>query len=671
MSELDEEQAHLERSHDSLAMMRQRAERLLDDLRRAGSPDPDYEVALLRRVAALSESIRPLLFGRIDEMSGDRYHVGRRHVEDQSGEPVVVDWRAPVSTAFYRARPGDPIGLVLRRQIMVEDRRVLQIADDHFSTADAEDRAGSSLRGGDALLAELERSRIGEMLDIVSTIQIEQDEVIRAPLDGVIAVQGGPGTGKTAIGLHRAAYLLYNHPELARDGVLVIGPSRAFLRYIGQVLPSLGEEAVIQTTLGDLVPKVRSTRDAEPSAARLKGDPRMAAVLRRALDNKRGRADADLSVAVGVSRVTLPAAEINRLVGTLASREGPYRAGRTALRTRLVGLVRSELARSGIEIDDGRLRRELARDGGLVALVERLWPSVSAPQLVADVLSSPGVLAAAADGILAPEEQAVIAQSRGASRGRPSFDAADVALVDEASFLLDGQTHVFGHVVVDEVQDLSPMQLRMLARRAPSGSMTVLGDVAQATSVSSCESWDEVLSHLPAPAGLRRAELTLGYRAPGQVLELASRLLAVAAPGISPTRSVRPGKSAPRVMRAERAELVDVAAAEAARLVGEGMLVGVIAPDEALGPLEQRLRRLGVDAGLLERDGLGHAVVVASARSAKGLEFDAVVVLEPAVIAGTQVRGLRLLYVALTRAVQHLSIVHAEPLPAALVAATA
>jgi len=306
-----------------------------------------------------------------------------------------------------------------------------------------------------------------------------------------------------------------------------------------------------------------------------------------------------------------------------------------------------------------------------VALVERLWPSVSAPQLVADVLSSPGVLAAAADGILAPEEQAVIAQSRGASRGRPSFDAADVALVDEASFLLDGQTHVFGHVVVDEVQDLSPMQLRMLARRAPSGSMTVLGDVAQATSVSSCESWDEVLSHLPAPAGLRRAELTLGYRAPGQVLELASRLLAVAAPGISPTRSVRPGKSAPRVMRAERAELVDVAAAEAARLVGEGMLVGVIAPDEALGPLEQRLRRLGVDAGLLERDGLGHAVVVASARSAKGLEFDAVVVLEPAVIAGTQVRGLRLLYVALTRAVQHLSIVHAEPLPAALVAATA
>ena len=661
--DLDDEQSHLKFSHDSLDTMRHRAEQLLDDVRRAGAPDPDYEAALVRRVGVLSDSRRPLLFGRIDESSGDSYHVGRRHVEDPLGEPVVLDWRAPVSTAFYRARPGDPLGLVRRRQIMVEGRRVLVIADDHVGGQPGEEGA-TTLRGGDALLAELERSRTGEMLDIVSTIQLEQDEVIRAPLEGIIAVQGGPGTGKTAIGLHRAAFLLYNHPELAREGILVVGPSRAFLRYIAQVLPSLGEEAVVQTTLRDLVPKVRTARQLDDGPARVKGDARMTAVLRQGLAARRARADDDLAVAIGLGRVVLRRDAINSLVDTLATRQGPYRAGRTALRTRLAGLVRGELAQSGVEIDEGRLRRELSRDGGLVPLVDRLWPSVSAPQFVAELLSSPGALARAAAGILTAEEQAIILHP--GQRGRPGFELSDLALVDEVAYLLDGQAHVFGHVVVDEVQDLSPMQLRMLARRAPSGSMTVLGDLAQATSVASCASWEEILDNLPAPAGLRRTELTLGYRAPGLVLELASRLLSEAAPGISPTRSVRPGRSAPLFLHVAPVELVAAAAAEAARLVADEMLVGVIAADAALGPLHEALRRSGVDAGFVERDGLGHAVVIAGAGAAKGLEFDAVVVLEPAAIAEGGMRGLRMLYVALTRAVQHLSIVHAAPLPSAL-----
>ena len=271
--------SYLDRAHDALSDMRARAEVLLEDVRSAGNPDLDYQAALVHRVAVLSESPRPLLFGRIDEEDDDRsWHIGRRHVEDRRGDPVVVDWRAPVSVPFYRARADDSFGLKRRRQVMVDRRRVIAVADDLFGGVDA-DLSGTRLRGGDALLAELERARTGEMLDIVATIQAEQDEIIRAPLDRLLAVQGGPGTGKTAVGLHRAAFLLYNHPPLSRAGVLVIGPSRAFLRYISQVLPSLGEEAVIQTTIADLVPRARTEREDSPEVGRLKGDPRMAEVL--------------------------------------------------------------------------------------------------------------------------------------------------------------------------------------------------------------------------------------------------------------------------------------------------------------------------------------------------------------------------------------------------------
>src|SRR5579883_3246073 len=291
-AELAAEQAHLDRSHGTLAAMRARAEALLRDLTASGNPDPDYEVALVRRVGALADSPRPLLFGRIDEATGSRWHVGRRHVEDADSEPLVVDWRAPVAVPFYRAGSVDSCGLVRRRQIVIDRGRVVSLADDLFGAAQADGAGGpegsaTRLRGGDALLAELERGRTGEMLDIVATIQAEQDVVIRAPLNRLMAVQGGPGTGKTAVGLHRAAFLLYNHPDLARRGVLVLGPSRAFLRYVAQVLPSLGEEAVVQTTVADLAPRVRVSRDDPLPVRRLKGDPRMAELLARSLAARR------------------------------------------------------------------------------------------------------------------------------------------------------------------------------------------------------------------------------------------------------------------------------------------------------------------------------------------------------------------------------------------------
>src|SRR5580693_2428184 len=273
--EVAAEQAALDHALASLGTMRRRAEQLLEDLIAAGNPDLDYVAALSRRISLLADSPRPLLFGRIDEEGGPTWRIGRRHVEDTRSDPVVIDWRAPVAVPFYRASAKDALGLARRRQIMVDRGSVMAVADDLFG--DAGDQAGTTrLRGGDALLAELERARTGEMLDIVATIQAEQDEIIRAPLHQLLTVQGGPGTGKTAVGLHRAAFLLYNHPGLSREGVLVLGPSRAFLRYIAQVLPSLGEEAVVQSTMADLAPRLKLRAEDPLDVRRLKGDPRKA-----------------------------------------------------------------------------------------------------------------------------------------------------------------------------------------------------------------------------------------------------------------------------------------------------------------------------------------------------------------------------------------------------------
>ena len=324
--ELAAEQEHLDYSHSALTAMRERAEALLNDLRGAGNPDLDYQAALVHRVNALADSPRPLLFGRIDEEDGGSWHIGRRHVENQDGDPLVVDWRAPISMPFYRARVEDSLGLKRRRQVMVDRRKVVSVADDLFSGSNV-DASATHLRGGDALLAELERARTGEMLDIVATIQAEQDEIIRAPLELLVAVQGGPGTGKTAVGLHRAAFLLYNHPHLSRAGVLVLGPSRAFVRYIAQVLPALGEEAVIQTTIADIAPRVRVQGEDTPDVGRIKGDPRMVAVLDRALAGRRRPVKTSVVVRARSASCELTTEEINELARSIAEPLRPVQGG--------------------------------------------------------------------------------------------------------------------------------------------------------------------------------------------------------------------------------------------------------------------------------------------------------------------------------------------------------
>jgi DNA helicase IV len=664
--ELQAEQDYLERAMTSLAVMRARAEGLLQDLIAAGNPDLDYVAALSRRVALLADSPRPLLFGRIDEEAGGTWHIGRRHVEDSKSDPVVVDWRAPVAVPFYRASAREPLGLMRRRQIMVDRRAVVAVADDLFDGTD-QDAGVTRLRGGDALLAELERARTGEMLDIVATIQAEQDEIIRAPLDRLLTVQGGPGTGKTAVGLHRAAYLLYNHPALSREGVLVLGPSRAFLRYIAQVLPSLGEEAVVQTTVTDVAPKAKVRLHEPMEVRRIKGDLRMAELLGRALAGRRNELDHDVSLRVRFARATLSAERVNELVRSITSRPAPYKAGRLALRARLVSEARRVFRSSGrFGADEPWFERELTTSEEFGTLLDTLWPTVSPAALVRELLASADQLERYAHGLLQPSEWPLLLRKRAANVSGTTWSVDDLALLDEASFLTGGRTRSYGHVVVDEAQDLTPMQFRMIARRTPTGSVTVLGDLAQATGPWSYGDWGEVREILLRGSSRpEHAELSLGYRAPGRVLDLAARLLPAAAPGVTPTSSIRQGRTDPVIRSTSTAEVPAASLAEAYALMADHALIAVIGPEE-LVPELVRLGRRHEEVGLLERDAMSRPVTIVPAAAAKGLEFDAVVVAEPSMIAGGDSRGLRLLYVAMTRPIQHLSIVHSIPLPAPL-----
>jgi DNA helicase IV len=659
--ELTREQAYVDVAYASLAEMQARTRDVFDRIMATGGfQDLDHEVAMRRRIALLGDSPRPLVFGRIDCDDGDRWYIGRRHVEDRRGDPVVVEWRTPVAEPFYQARPGDPRGLRRRRHLMVENRHLLSIADDVFG-ADAAELGEVRLRGGDALLAELERARTGVMLDIVATIQAEQDDVIRAPLAGVLAVQGGPGTGKTAIGLHRAAYLLYNHPDLARAEVMVVGPSRAFLGYIAQVLPSLGEEAVLQVTLADLVPEVAAAREDTPEAQLVKGDARMAAVIANAVAQRRNLLFGPVVVRIGLRRAVLEPDEVADLVAEQVARDVPYNVGRAALRTRLVNLVYRQFG--VLEAEPREMTKAIRTNESVRAALDAVWPAVSSRALVRELLSNRDELARAADGVLDESERDAIHRARSAK-----WTAADLALIDEARALLEGHIATYGHVIVDEAQDLSPMQLRMIGRRAPAGSVTVLGDLAQSTAVWSHESWAEVVAHLATPDGWRSADLTLGYRVPGQVLDFAAQLLPEAAPRVPRTESVRRGLRPPRLARADEGAAGAVAASEAAALRDEGFLVGCIVAPEHQGTVCRAFDDAGIEYGTPERDGILKRITVITAPTAKGLEFDAVVVVEPAAIAADGARGLRLLYVALTRPIQHLSVVHERPLPSALAA---
>jgi DNA helicase IV len=650
--------------------------------------------ALYRRMKALEDDPTvPLFFGRLDYDTGlgaeqeETLYIGRRHVTGEAGgEPLVIDWRAGMSRPFYQARPGEPMGVRLRRRFGFSHGQLTAYEDEDL--AGPGEVAQPQITQSAIMESEIERPRTGPMRDIVATIQPEQDSIVRAGLNQSLCVQGAPGTGKTAIGLHRAAYLLYAHrDQLARSGVLVVGPNDSFLSYIADVLPALGEIDAAQTTVTSLVCEANgvTVRGLDGvSAALIKGDAGMAEVLHRAVWSQLGAPTAPLVVPRGAYQWRVGAYLTAEVVDELRKRGVRYGAGRAMLPQRLAHQVLLRMEASGDSPDD-RVQDAVARSKPVRAYTDAIWPALDPVKLIRRLLTDADFLAAAADGILSAEEQQLIMKrppprSAGAAR----WSLADVILIDEAADLLQ-RTPSLGHVILDEAQDLSPMMLRAVGRRATTGSVTVLGDLAQATTPWATRSWQESLAHL-GHSDAAIEELVAGFRVPGAVIDFAARLLPEIAPALKPPHSVRQhrGELDLRPTADVHRELLE-AITQAMRNEGT---VGVIVADAALPVVRKLLddrqlgyEVLGEDPEIFDASGDLPASdpevaprlqpILVPAALAKGLEFDHVVLLEPAdIVAGEpdQVTGLRRLYVCLTRAVTSLIVVYAAELPAALAA---
>ncbi|KOV18094.1 ATPase AAA [Streptomyces sp. XY413] len=670
------ERAHLAASRSALRAMREDVEALdIRDVTANWVNAIVLQAQIDDRIKALADLAHtPLFFGRLDYLhapgaelaegaEGEQFYIGRRHVHDADGDPMVIDWRAPVSQPFYRASKKDPQDITLRRRFGYTGGELTAYEDEHLSDP-AETAAVSKL-----LQQEIERPRVGPMRDIVATIQPEQDEIVRSGLSGSVCVQGGPGTGKTAVGLHRVAYLLYAHRErLARTGTLVIGPNRSFLHYIEQVLPALGELEVKQATVDDLVAREGlEVRGADPAeTAVVKGDARMAEVLRRAVRSHVGRPTEPLMVVRGSRRWRVPAYELEEMVEELQNRDIRYGAARDALPQRIAHAVLVRMEQAG-EAPDDRVQDAVARNAAVKAAVKEIWPPVEPAKLVLRLLSDPDFLAVHAQDVLTADEQKLLLWPKPFRSVKSArWSAADLVLIDEAADLVE-RTHSLGHVVLDEAQDLSPMQYRAVGRRCTTGSATVLGDLAQGTTPWATRSWDEALAHLGKPQAVLE-ELTAGFRVPREVIAYASRLLPEISPGLAPVSSVRETPGSLRI--AEVADL-DAAVLDACResLTQEGS-IGLIAADARIPALAEALLAAGMPyLSPGEETTAESRLTLVPASLAKGLEYDYVVLDEPAAIVDGEPderTGLRRLYVCLTRAVSGLTALHACPLPPAL-----
>jgi DNA helicase IV len=656
------ERRHLARSREQLHRMRRRTAAL--DAQGGNGVSTEYlKAALWHRVRALEDDPEvPLFFGRIDredpaQPRAERFYVGRRHVSDEHGDPMVVDWRAGISRAFYRASTTAPDGVGLRRRFGFESGEMTAYEDEHLQAGQARDSA--------ILRTEIERPRVGPMRDIVATIQPDQDDIVRADLATSVVVQGAPGTGKTAVGLHRAAYLLYTYrDQVSRQGVLVVGPNDSFLRYIADVLPALGEIEATHRSIAGLTERVRVRAVDDAARSRLKGDERMAEVVRRAVWARLREPNEALVVPRGARRWRVPAYEVAELVAGLREREVRYGAGRTMLAQRLAHVVLVKMENAGDSPDD-RVQDAVARSAPVRAYVDSVWPKTDAAGVVWSLLSSAEILAIAADGLLSAEEQRLLLWPKPSrSAGTARWTLADAVLVDEAADALD-RTASTAHVVLDEAQDLSPMMLRAVGRRCATGSVTVLGDLAQATSLVSVDDWVTAMRHLGKPDA-RIEELTTGFRVPASVMSFATQLLPTIAPDLRVPRSVRPAEPGDLAVVRSESPVADAVQAIRSAMQREGSIAAIVA-DAWSTRMAQALLAADIPHAILGTVGdVDARVDVVPASLAKGLEFDHVVLVEPAAITAGEpdrIVGLRRLYVCLTRAVMSLRVLHSEPLP--------
>jgi len=776
--EVATEQAYVNGAYARLEAMRAAAERVraaYADVRAGGTHQARLERDIAwdvtqRRLADLDIGDAPLVFGRLDMEhrgadEGARWYVGRLAVEDDEHTPLVVDWRAPVAEPFYRATAIAPMGVVRRRHLITRRGREVIGLDDEVFDQTAAESDGLEVAGEGALLAALERNRTGRMSDIVATIQAEQDEAIRADLPGALVVSGGPGTGKTAVALHRAAYLLYTHRRrLAAQGVLLVGPSPVFLRYIEHVLPSLGEQDVQLSTISGLKPRVRVTANEPAAIGALKGDARMAQVIARAVADRERPLAHDLTLPIDGMRVRVTRSDSARVIDGARRRPGVHNEKRQYVVRRVLDLLVSRYKSAAIRMYRERsmpgqsepseptnvtsifdregafdttiastlarneqppegweqeLRARLRARPEVKEAFDRMWPVLSGLDLVNDLFGFRALVHSASDGVLTDDEQALLHRRRESDLARVPWAEGDIALVDEADALLGpveaarpvrrrrrngddaldtahrviedlglhgyahaatlaqrfgepsgngqdagGEPRTYGHVLVDEAQDLTAMQWRMLARRCPSGSMTLVGDPGQASKPGAVASWDGVLAHVPTHNPPRFVTLTINYRTPAEVMVVASRLLAVAAPTVEPSRSVRSTGEQPQFVTAARGEIVAAAARASRAAFARSGTVAVIAPVAIHEALVGALADLGASASTT--DALDSPIAVLDPTSAKGLEFDHVIVVEPSGLVTADRAGLRLLYVTITRTTKTLAVVHADALPEGL-----
>ncbi len=689
--EFQSEQAYIERAHDCLETSRREVESMRDavDGGRGGTHQSRFERDVMwdradSRLAQMDIGDLSLVFGRIDtsdeqsdptEGDYETFYIGRVAVSDDNRDPVVVDWRTPMAERFYRATGVDPMGLRRRRHFATRGPVLLGIDDELFGDAASELDSGK-VQGQGALFAALEESRSGKLSDIVGTIQAEQDKIIRSELPGILVVQGGPGTGKTVVALHRAAYLLYAHRfPLEGQGVLVVGPNRVFLSYIEQVLPSLGEAGVKIAQLADLVPHIRALGFDEEHTARVKGDLAMMKVIRKALRDRQRPLREELRLPYGVQHLRLSVEASAEIIQQARRRFRTHNAARKFVEAEFFNKL-AESARNDDSVEV--IRERVKREQPVRAALERMWPILMPAELLNDFMGMPALLRSAAEPYFPSGEWKLLARERDRDVAESVFTHHDVPLLDEALELLgprpghvveDG-VRTYGHIVVDEAQDLSPMQLRVLDRRSLNGSMTLVGDIAQSTGAWPHDDWKSVVDHLPQRREPRSEHLSIGYRLPGPIMDLASRVLAVAAPQLDPPTSIRKVGEEPKVVavdagdNASEALLEEVVALVNAELgiIGSGNLA-VAVPPSLVEAVDRALGDARIVHGKATEQGLDRQVTVVTPSLVKGLEVDSVIVVEPQLILEEEARGPQALYVAVTRSTQRLTIVHSGELP--------
>ena len=733
-SELDRERTVVSGLYERLDTLRAETEERLTRVRResvgsnhqARSERDAFARLYEDQLVQLRDVDARLVFGRLllqEKVDGtDHRYIGRVGLRDDDQRSLLIDWRAQQASAFYQATANERMGVRARRHLTMNGRQVVRIDDDVFDEALLDgDASGEKVQGEGALLAALTAQRTGRMHDIVATIQAEQDRIIRSDIRGALVVQGGPGTGKTAVALHRAAYLLYaNRQRLSTSGMLVVGPSPAFLRYIEAVLPSLGETGVVMQTLGELFPGVEATADDEPEAARLKGSIQMARLLSRAVRSRQKAPAEPQTIVVDNERLVVQPDLVQRALGKAQRTGKPHNVARVTFVKQALGELTDQLAAQlragGSTIDEADLRvlrEDLRTSYDVRVLLNTAWLPLTPQKLLQDLYARPSWLAELTPRWTPAQREALLRD-----RTAP-FTVSDVPLLDEAAELLgdfpgradyasrerdrqrkrdlenaraairnmgvqglvsaeqlaDGfaeqedrgttaeraladRSWTYGHVVVDEAQELSAMQWRVLVRRCPMKSFTIVGDIAQVASAAGATSWDEALSPVFKDAW-RLEELTVNYRTPAQITREAERIATEAGLPITPTRAVREGDWPIRRVSSEDAGLAESVAEAVAHdrsLDAEGTLA-VIATAAEVEAVAAAVRSRFGDAAARGAAGLTRPISVLTGYEAKGLEFDAVVLADPAALAAESVRGAASLYVAMTRPTQRLTLV--------------